>query len=113
MNICPVCGTERKEKYKTVWTEEQYELHREMMNPNGRFTMLFDHCYGFSDDVTKLFAGNESLMDSPLYHDLSFTSLVESKYDVLEGYLNHYRDIMKKNAEGKIVTYPIENVVSE
>ncbi len=40
---------------------------------------------------------------------MNFTSLVESKNSVLEGYLNHYREIMKKNAEGELVTYPVEN----
>lgn len=113
MNTCPVCDTPRKEKYKVVWTEEQYELYEELIIPNGKFTMLFDHCYGFNDDITGLFAGTDSLMDGPMYHDLSFTNLLESKYDVLEGYLNNYRDIMKKNAEGETVTYPVEENTSE
>lgn len=71
--------------------------------------MMFDHCYGFGDDVSRLFDGEESLLDSPLWEDMNFTSLVEPKNSVLEGYLNHYRDIMKKNAEGELVTYPVEN----
>ncbi|MBD5104444.1 MAG: carbohydrate ABC transporter substrate-binding protein [Ruminococcaceae bacterium] len=109
MSTCPSCGTERREKYKVVWSEEQWDLYQEMKSTDGRFTMLFDHCYGFSDDVSGLFNGDESLMDSPVFHDLSFTSLVESKNGVLEGYLNQYRDIMKKNAEGELVTYPVDD----
>lgn len=109
INVCPSCGTARKEKYKAVWSEEQYDLYQEMMSTDGRFTMLFDHCYGFGDDVSRLFDGEESLLDSPLWEDMNFTSLVESKNSVLEGYLNHYREIMKKNADGELVTYPVEN----
>lgn len=109
ISVCPSCGTARKEKYKAVWSEEQYDLYQEMMSTDGIFTMLFDHCYGFGDDVSRLFDGDESLLGSPLWEDLNFTSLVESKNSVLEGYLNHYRDIMRKNAEGELVTYPVEN----
>lgn len=108
ITVCPSCGTERREKYKVVWSEEQFDLYQEMMSTDGRFSMLFDHCYGFSDDVSGLFDGGESLLDSPLWEDMNFTSLVESKNSVLEGYLNHYRDIMRKNAEGELVTYPVE-----
>ena len=39
---------------------------------------------------------------------MSFTSLIESKYDVVEGYLNTYRDILKRNAAGEVVTSAAE-----
>ena len=109
MTTCPVCGEARREKYKVVWSEEQYDLWMELKSMDGRFEMLFDNCYGFSDDVSNLFyGGDEPILDGPVFHDLSYTSLVESKYDVVEGYLNQYRDILAKNAAGEVVTSAAE-----
>lgn len=110
MSTCPSCGTARKEKYKVVWTEEQYDMWMELRGAEGsRFELLFDHCYGFSSDVSNLFqTGDEPLLDGPVFGDMSFTSLIESKYDVVEGYLNTYRDILKRNAAGEVVTSAAE-----
>lgn len=110
MSTCPSCGTARKEKYKVVWTEEQYDMWMELRGAEGsRFELLFDHCYGFSSDVSNLFqTGEEPLLDGPVFGDMSFTSLIESKYDVVEGYLNTYRDILKRNAAGEVVTSAAE-----
>ena len=30
MSTCPSCGEARREKYKVVWSEEQYDLFMEM-----------------------------------------------------------------------------------
>lgn len=110
MSTCPSCGTARREKYKVVWTEEQYDMWMELRGAEGsRFELLFDHCYGFSNDVSNLFqTGDEPLLDGPVFGDMSFTSLIESKYDVVEGYLNTYRDILKRNAAGEVVTSAAE-----
>lgn len=114
MSTCPSCGEARREKYKVVWTEEQYDLFTELKSTDGRFEMLFDNCYGFGNEVSTLFQdGNEGILDSPVFGDTSFTSLVESKYDVVEGYLNLYRDILKKNAAGEVVTSAIEEKPAE
>ena len=94
VNICPVCGTARKERYKVVWTEEQYDLWQELKSDEGRFTLLFDNVYGFSDDISDLFIGKGSFLDGPVFDDESYTSLVEAKYSVMEGYLQGYRDRM-------------------
>lgn len=106
VTVCPSCGTERERDFKLVYSEEQYDLFMELQSTTGRFTMLFDHCYGFSGDVSNLFdVGEDSLLDGPVFYDgVSFTSLVESQYNVLEGYLQEYREIMKKNASGETVT---------
>ncbi len=78
----------------------------------SRFELLFDHCYGFSNDVSNLFqTGDEPLLDGPVFGDMSYTSLIESKYDVVEGYLNTYRDILKRNAAGEVVTSAVEEEV--
>lgn len=109
ISSCPVCGEARREKYKAVWSEEQYDLWPELKSMDGRFEMLFDNCYGFSDDVSNLFyGGDEPILDGPVFGDMSYTSLVESKYDVVEGYLNQYRDILAKNAAGETVTSAAE-----
>lgn len=96
---CPICGTARREKYKVVWSEEQYDLMLEMKGEGDKFVLLFDNCYGFSNDVSNLFNGDEGFMDGPMLHDQSYTSLVESKWSVIEGYLQPYRDRMKGEAK--------------
>lgn len=110
VDVCPSCGEARREKYKVVWSEEQYDLWMELKNSDDtRFEFLFDHCYGFSNDVSNLFqTGEEPLLDGPVFGDMSYTALIESKYDVVEGYLNTYRDILKRNAAGEVVTSAAE-----
>ena len=105
VTVCPVCGTQREQKFKLVWSEEQYDLYKELCDPSGRFELLYDHCFGFSSDVSDLYTGDdESLQDGVVFHDQSYTTLIETKYNVIEGYLQEYRDIMKKNAGGETVT---------
>lgn len=106
VTVCPVCGTARETKFKLVWTEEQYDLWMELKSTTGRFTMLFDNCYGFSSDVSNLFQSGETpLLDGPVFSDgLTYTSIIDSQYAVVEGYLAEYREIMKKNAAGEEVT---------
>ena len=94
LDTCPVCGSPRKERYKVVWTEEQYDMWQELKSDEGRFTLLFDNVYGFSDDISKLFVGTGSLLDGPVFDDESYTALTESLYSVVEGYLQPYRDRM-------------------
>ena len=93
-DTCPVCGTPRKERYKVVWTEEQYELWQELKSDTGRFTLLFDNVYGFSDDISNLFIGTGSFLDGPVFDDVSYTNLLETNYSVIESYLQPYRDRM-------------------
>ena len=104
VSVCPSCGTERRTKYKTVWTEEQYDLMMEMKGESDRFVLLFDNCYGFGHDVSNLFNGDEGFLDGPVFHDQSYTSLVEGKWSVIEGYLQPYRDRMSADARGEEVT---------
>ena len=104
---CPSCGTPREEKYRVVWDSDVYDLFKEMTSTTGRFTMLFDHSYGFNDDVGKLLREGETpLIDGPVFGDFSFTQLVEANYDALESYLNEYRELMKQNASGNFATMP-------
>lgn len=108
VTVCPSCGEARREKYKVVWSEEQYDLYMELKSTEGQFEMLFDNCYGFSNEVSNLFQSNEGILDGPVFGDFSYTSLVESKNDIVEGYLNGYRDILAKNSEGEAVTSAVE-----
>lgn len=111
---CPVCGTPREEKYKVVWDSDVYDLWMELKSTSGRFKMLFDHCYGFNDDVSNLFQSGETpLIDGPVFFDVSFTQMIESQYDTLEAYLNEYRDLMKQNAAGNLATMPVEETPTE
>ncbi len=113
VTVCPVCGTEREEKYKVVWDSEVYDLSVELKSTDGRFKMLFDNCYGFNSDVTKMFQnGDEPMLDGPVFGDFSYTQLVEAKYNTVEAYLQEYRDMMKKNASGELVTMAPETNVT-
>ena len=94
VTVCPVCGAERTERYKVVWSEEQYDLWQELKSGEGRFTLLFDNVYGFNDDLSGLFVGTGSLLDGPVFDDESFTELVNAKLPVVESYLQQYRDRM-------------------
>lgn len=104
MNTCPSCGTERREQYKVVWSEEQYDLYMEMRSTDGRFSMLFDNYYGFSQDVRTLFSGKGDGLTDGVFNDLSYTGIVESLYPVLESYLQPYRDRMAADARGEEIT---------
>jgi len=108
VTVCPSCGEARREKYKVVWSEEQYDLYMELKSTEGQFEMLFDNCYGFSNEVSNLFQSSEGILDGPVFGDFCYTSLVESKNDVVEGYLNSYRDILAKNSAGETVTSTVE-----
>ena len=99
ITVCPDCDAPRNERYKTVWTEEQYDLWQELKSDEGRFTLLFDNVYGFSDDISNLFIGTGSFLDGPVFDDESYTSLVETKYSVIESYLQPYRDRMTATTE--------------
>lgn len=100
VSVCPSCGTARKEKYKIVYTEEMYDLLKELASADGRFTMQFDNCFGFGDDVSNLFQGSEeTLLDGPLFFENgSFTQLSASLYDKIESYIQPYRDRMAEDA---------------
>lgn len=107
MSECPSCGTPRREKYKVVWTEEQYELYMEMKSTDGRFTLLFDNVYGFNDDVSNLLIGTGSLLDAPVFEDESFTNLADAHYNSIEGYIDFYRGLMASGG-GTVTASPEE-----
>ena len=100
VDTCPVCGTARKEKFHASYTEEQYELLQELKSTDGRFTMLFDNVFGFGSAFEQLFqgTGEESLLDGPLFHGSSYTTLSTSLYNTVESYLQPYRDKMAEDA---------------
>lgn len=104
MSVCPSCGEARREKYKVVWSEEQYDLYVEMKSTNGRFTLLFDNVYGFNDDVSNLLVGTGSLLDAPVFEDESYTNLVDSLYNSVESYIDFYRTLMESGGNVTVVT---------
>ena len=105
VSVCPSCGIDRKTKYKVVWSEEQYDLMQEMLGEGDRFSLLFDNCYGFGSDVSDLFTSGETpILDGPVFSDVTYTAAVESLWNVLEGYLQPYRDRMAADARGEEIT---------
>ncbi len=104
VDTCPVCGTPRKEKYKAVWTDEQYDMYKDMLD-GTKYTLLYDNLYGFSVDFKNLFVdGTDHLLDGLVFGDISYTNEMESIYGVVEGYLQPYRDRMAADARGEEIT---------
>ncbi len=92
---CPECNTERRRKFKCVWTEEQLQIYNDMLDPE-KFGLIFDCTVGFNNDFQALFINTpESILDGPIWHEgMSFTTNLETSYNVVEAYLNEYRDLM-------------------
>ena len=84
-------------RFHAWYTEEQYEILMDVTTPErGKFTFLFDNCKGFNTDLSNIFEGmgEQSLLDGPLYYDVSFTQFREENYNVIEAILNEYRERM-------------------
>lgn len=97
LTVCPECSTPRRVKFNAYYSEEQYEVLLDLITPSrGKFSFLFDNCKGFNDDLSKLFegAGESSLMDGPMWNDISFTQLREEYYNSIESILDDYRTRM-------------------
>lgn len=99
--VCPECGTARKEKFKLIYTEEQYEILQDMKSPqNGKFAFLFDNCFGFNADLTAMLTGGSTddpkLLDGPMYHDASYTALRDKYYNAVEAELDSYRQAIEE-----------------
>ncbi len=95
LTSCPECGTPRKEKFKVTYTEEQWDVLQDMINPE-KMSFVFDFATGFSDDMSALLIGNEnSVLDGPMYNDASYTQLRDTNYNAIESYLEPYREKMQ------------------
>ncbi len=92
---CPECNAERRVKFKPVYSEEQFQVYDDMINPD-KFGLVFDCTVGFNTDFQNIFVNSpETLLDGPLYGEMSFTTELETQYNVIEAYLNEYRALMK------------------
>ncbi len=101
LTACPECSTARKVKFNAWYTEDQYEILMDITTPErGKFTFLFDNCKGFNSDLSNIFEGmgEASLLDGPLYYDVSFTQLREENYNMIEAILDEYRERMAEGA---------------
>ena len=98
IDTCPNCGTPRRIRSYT-YSEEQYDILMDMKSPeNGKFNFLFDNCFGFNADLNLIFQGKgeESLLDGPIFYDVSYTQLREANYNRIESILDDYRDRLAK-----------------
>lgn len=92
---CPECNAERRTKFKPVYSEEQFQVYDDMINPE-KFGLVFDCTVGFNTDFQNIFVNSpETLLDGPLYGEMSFTTELETQYNVIEAYLNEYRALIK------------------
>lgn len=97
LTTCPECGTARKVKFNAYYTEEQYEVLMDLTKPErGKFTFLFDNCKGFNTDLSNIFEGlgEQSILDGPIFYNVSYTQLREENYTVIESILDEYRERM-------------------
>ena len=97
LTACPECGGARREKFFAYYTEEQYDVLMDLTTPeNGKFSFLFDNCKGFNKDLSTTFEGlgEESLLDGPIFHDVTYTQLRDTNYNAIESILQEYREKM-------------------
>ncbi|MCM1335241.1 MAG: ABC transporter substrate-binding protein [Bacteroides sp.] len=97
LTVCPECNTPRREKFNAWYTEEQYEVLQDLITPErGKFSFLFDNCKGFNEDLSNIFEGmgDQSLMDGPIWDNVSYTQLRDENYNMIESILDEYREKM-------------------
>lgn len=97
LDTCPECNTARKVKFNAYYTEEQYEVLMDLTDPTrGKFSFIFDNCKGFNSDLGNIFEGmgEASLLDGPIFYNVSYTQLREENYNMVESILNEYRERM-------------------
>ncbi len=99
LTVCPECGAARKEKFKPVYSERVMRVCDDMTDP-GKFGFIFDNSLGFNDDFSAILTGGEeSLYDGPIYYGSSYNQLREANYNLIESYLDDYRELIRKAAE--------------
>ncbi len=97
LDTCPECNTARRVKFNAYYSEEQYEVLQDLISPaRGKFSFIFDNCRGFNSDLCNIFEGmgDASLMDGPIFYDMSYTQLREENYNIVESILDEYRERM-------------------
>ncbi|MBQ8791255.1 MAG: extracellular solute-binding protein [Ruminiclostridium sp.] len=99
---CPECNADRRPNKKHVpMPEELYDLKMELKNPESEeFKFLFDDCFGFSTELTDMLQigdaeGQGCILGGPLKSGESYTTLRDSYFGTVEGYLQPYRDIIE------------------
>lgn len=98
LDTCPNCGTARKRKFKAVYSERVMRVCDDMTDPE-KFGFVFDNSLGFNDDFSAILTGGEdSLYDGPIYYGSSYTQLRETNYNIIETYLDEYREAIRKAA---------------
>lgn len=99
LTICPECDTPRREKFKAVYSKEQYDLIDEMLH-SDKFELVFDNAMGIDSGITDIMTStDEALIDGVTYHDVSYTTMLNSKYEAIEAFIQPYRDAMAKAAQ--------------
>ena len=97
LTTCPECGAARRVKFNAYYSDEQYEVLMDLTTPSReKFSFLFDNCKGFNSDMSNYFEGmgDQSLMDGPIFANVSYTQLREEKYNMIEAILDEYREKM-------------------
>lgn len=99
LTVCPECDTPRRVKFNAYYSEQQYEVLLDLTTPDrGKFSFIFDNCKGFNEDLSQHFEGygEASMMDGPIWNNVSFTQLREEKYNQIEAILDEYRSRMEQ-----------------
>ncbi len=97
LTICPECGAARKQKFKEYYSERQLNVLDDMYDTE-KFEMVYDASFGMGDDFNKIFVSSadptQSLFDGPIYHGTSYTQLRDTYFNVIESYLEPYRNAL-------------------
>jgi len=94
LDTCPECNAARREKFKPVYSEEQMQVYEDMINPE-KFGLIFDCTVGFNTDFQNIFVNSpDTVLDGPLYGEVSFVQKIEEMYNVIEAHLDTYRELI-------------------
>lgn len=95
LDTCPECNTKRRQKFKEYYSERQLNVLDDMRNPD-KFELVYDASFGLGTDFDKIFinSADESLYDGPIWYGSSYTQLRDQYFNVIESYLQPYRDAL-------------------
>ncbi len=95
LTTCPECNTARRQKFKEIYNERQLNVLDDMKNPD-KFELVYDASLGLGEEFSTIFVNSaeESLFDGPIYYGSSYTQLRDTYYNVIEAYLEPYREAL-------------------
>ncbi len=92
INPVPVYYTagkyEGRQKWQLVWDEREYDMWQEMLDPE-KFTLVFDDCNGFGDEMKKI---TDSILFDPMYQGSSWAQLSAENENAINAIIESYNE---------------------